>query len=98
MFQDFNDLINESIEERLKTLNTCLPAKVLSYDSDKQYATVKPTIKIKLLKDGSPILVDRPQIFTVPVAHLRVMGFAIHLPVSEGDNVLLLFSPKLLME
>lgn len=89
---DFSDVIRAIVDSMLLDLNVCMPAKVVKYDSEKQYADVQ----IQLYQKINETLVTYPVIPGVPVIHPRANGGAtfIHLPIQAGDDVLLVFSQR----
>ena len=68
-------------------LNVCLPARVESYDSASQKASVQPLIKTQ---DGE----DRSIITGVPVVFPRAGGAYMHMPVTRGTGVMLVFADR----
>lgn len=86
-------VIEETILDNQKLLNTCMPGIVQSYDTAKNTIVVKPSFKRKY-KDGS--LVDLPTLEDVPVAFPRANSAAITFPLKKGDVVLLIFSQRCL--
>lgn len=76
-------------------VNVSLPGVVLSYDSTKQTATVRPVVRESFEDDDEAIYsVDFAPIPSVPVAHWRTGAFAIHAPLKPGDFVTLLVSDR----
>lgn len=83
------DVIRNSIEHELNSVHTCLPAKIIDYDSSLCIASVKPLIKHRT--QGGQLL-SMPIIYNVPVMFPRTASSAITFPVNSGDCVLLIFS------
>ena len=90
---DDGDVIRTIVDSVIMDLNVCLPAKVVSYDSSKQYASVKIQL-YQGLGDGT--LKEYPVIPNVPVKWPRAAGGKafIHLPLAAGDDVILVFSQR----
>lgn len=66
-------------------VRTCVPAVVQSYDAARQEAQVQPAIRRR--KSGDTY--QEPPI-DVPVVWPQVSGYALHMPLKQGDPVLLL--------
>lgn len=62
-----------------------IPGKIVSFDAEKQTATIQPLFKPK--HNGVPV--DMPELQEVPVRFPRAGGGAITHPVKEGDVVTL---------
>ncbi|MCF1502203.1 hypothetical protein L0F51_00290 [Afifella sp. H1R] len=62
-----------------------MPGKIVSFDKDKQTATVQPLYKKRL--NGEPTAL--PELQEVPVRFPRVGGFIMTMPVRAGDRVTL---------
>lgn len=83
--------------ERLQgEINVCLPAQVESYDASTQLASVKPLLKRPLVgEDGVDLEAESiPVINNVPVIHPSGGGYFVHLPLTKGDPVTLVFSDR----
>ncbi len=81
---DLTTAVLGAIENAISQVWTALPAEVTSYDKDTQRATVR-----LLVKDVEPVRTI-PPIPGVPVVFPRAAGYAVVLPVEEGDTGLLL--------
>lgn len=88
------DVIQTAIDANLINLHVCLPAKIVSYDSSTQVATVLPSL-LKLNED-SDIAYPWLPIANVPVIWPRgLSGQAyIHIPLITGDDVTLLICER----
>jgi len=79
----------------MRSINICLPGRILSYDAGSQKASIQPVLGRKL-RDGReekmPVLND------VPVVWPRSGGAHITLPVSNGDGCLIIFCDRSLDE
>ncbi len=72
----------EVIKKVLQNLNCSLPARVLSYDRNKNRASVQPQIAI-VSYDNSAI--NRAQIASVPVLQIGAGGFVLSYNLKSGD-------------
>ena len=79
----------------LSEVNTCYPAKVVSYNPETQIAQCVLQVEdyytgldYSFRKQGAPVLVD------VPVMTMQAGGFMMTFPVKAGDDCLLLFAQK----
>jgi hypothetical protein len=89
------EVIRAAIEQATGDVFVALPGKVAKYDSARQVAEVKPLLKRAVLaQDGSEGLDTLPPISDVPVVFPRAGGYFLSLPVSVGDNVLLVFCDR----
>jgi hypothetical protein len=88
----WSDIIRALIDKVLLDLNVCLPAKIISYDPETQYADVQ----IQLYQNVNGAMVEYPPIPNVPVKHPRAAGGTcrIHMPLQPGDDVTLIFSQR----
>lgn len=85
------DLLRDALDARAEAINTCFPAKVLSYDVARQTATLRPSVQRPVRTDTGERTTERlPDLPDVPVTFLRAGDFVFHLPVQEGDFVLVL--------
>lgn len=94
-----NQLRSPSLQEQLVEdiptltklgLHTCLPGRVVSFDTQTGKAAIQPEVKSKL----SGEFVSLPQINNVPIMFFRAGGFRITMPVKQGDKVLILFTER----
>lgn len=79
------------IEGRLKELHTMLPGIIVSFDPDKQTATVQPAIQ-RIFTDKGPV--NLPVCVDVPVAFPGGGDFYLTFPVKPGDECILAFSER----
>lgn len=84
-------VIEDAIENRLSSLNTMLPGKVVAVDVAKGKCSVQPLIKRKYA-DGT--VKDLPVIANVAIANYRAGKAFITLPVKVGDMVEVRFSQR----
>lgn len=88
-----SEVIRTHIDAVLIQMNVCLPAKIVKYYPETQYADVQVQLQRKY-EDGT--LAPIPVIPNVPVKHPRTQGgkTRIHLPVAVGDDCMLVFSQR----
>lgn len=88
-----SEVIQTVIDATLIDLHVCIPATVVEYDPDTQYADVQISLKIKY-EDGT--LINWPVIPNVPVVHPRANGGKtyIHIPLKKDDQLTLVVSER----
>jgi hypothetical protein len=83
--------IQEVIEDRLRSVNTCLPGKIETYDANKREATVAPQLDDKFTDNE----INSLPVFTgVPVVQMSTANAGLVLPIAAGDHVLVLFAQR----
>lgn len=85
-------VINSLIDKRLLDLHTAIPGIIESYNPENKTASVIPAIKRKFRDDRPNIELN--QITDVPVAFLQTNNFIFSVPLTKGDEVLLIFSER----
>lgn len=88
-------LLRAATGEFARSLNTCLPGTVTSYDAASQRASVQPMIRLTQ-PDGREE--QMPVLNAVPVIWPRSGGAHMTMPVKPGDGCLLVFSQRSLDE
>jgi hypothetical protein len=96
---DINVAIAEHIETRLRDLHSCMPGRIVSFNSAKQTAVVQPCIKSIFVtkKPGQNAVVSQlnlPLCVDVPIQFPGGGGFFLTFPVMAGDECLLQFSER----
>lgn len=89
------ETIKEAFSAKIKSeIHVSMPAKVVSFDEDKQTAVVQPLVRDKILNrsTGDVGFVKLPIIQDVPVCFPSGGGFTLTMPVGAGDEVLLVFT------
>jgi hypothetical protein len=90
--------MRESIRVALSRLPVAIPARIISYDADKQSVDVQPSIE-GLLPTEEGTERYSPQIVQgVPVAFPQGGGYFMSFPLKPGDSVLLVFQDRSLDE
>jgi len=72
-------------------LRVAMPGIVQSFDSVEQTVTVQPAIKERIIVDGNVSMVNLPLLLDVPIVIPRAGGFALTMPVRQGDECLVVF-------
>lgn len=86
------ELFQDALESRVREIATCIPGKIVSYNPATQRATIQPSIQRPVPTDvGGTTLEPFPELIGVPVAFPRAGNFCLHLPLVQGDFVLLIF-------
>lgn len=88
---ELSDVIKTLVDSMMLDMNVCLPAKIVTYDKATQYADVEIQL-LQGLIDGTTL--KYPIIPSVPVMHPKAGKSFIHMPVKEGDDVVLVFSHR----
>lgn len=92
MDTSFESLFKSNLNSYMEDMFTCLPAIVVGVQRIQDgLIDVQPLIN-KVYRDGSKN--ELPVIHGIPVIMPSTMKSSITMPVSQGDNVLLLFSQK----
>ena len=80
-----------ALGEWAKSVNTCLPGHIVSYDAGSRRAVVRPALDV-LTSDGQRS--RAPDIDDVPVVFPSGHAFALTFPLVAGDPVLLVFAQR----
>jgi len=97
-----DEMLNDPEEAQLQALEglqakmwTALPGIVVSADLDAQTCVVQPSIKGVILDEqNNETSVNLPLLADVPICFPRAGAFALTLPLSAGDEVLVVFSSR----
>lgn len=85
--------IAQVVDNKLKELHTCMPGKIVSFDTDTQIAEIQPLIRRIFVNSGP---VDLPLCISCPVMFPRAGGFSMTFPVTVGDECMIMFSERAL--
>ena len=89
------ELITAAIDKAKSQMVTSLPAKVVSFDADKQTAKLQITVKAYVQQeDGSTKAVDYPQLEDVPVQFPGGGDQVMTFPIKAGDEGLVSFASR----
>lgn len=94
---EFEEALDELVDQALGRINVALPAVVLSYDEGTNTCTVRPAVRAHYIDEDTEerIAVRMPPIPRVPVATPMFGGlFELECPLAAGDHVLLLFADR----
>ena len=95
-YQSLYYTINRIIENRLASLNTCIPAHITRIDRNRKLCDVQPLIKKRYKEEANSV--NLPVIHNVPILFPQTSTSIISLPLKKYDNVLLVFSQRSLEE
>jgi hypothetical protein len=85
------EIMQKAVKTQLLETHTSMPAVIISYDREKQTASVQPAIKRRYL-DG--VAVNLPIIQNVPVQFSSNKHSFVHFDLYRDDEVLLIFSER----
>ena len=87
------DELNRRIGDNLRSnMRVAIPGIIQSFDATTQTVTVQPTIREKMLMpDFTEEWVDLPLLVDVPIVIPRAGNFLLTLPVTAGDECLVIF-------
>jgi len=79
-----------------REIRVSMPAEIVSYNSTKQTATVQPLIREKIIdrQTGNIQWLQLPVLADVPVCFPQGGNYVLTMPVSPGDEVLLVFADQ----
>ena len=91
---DEQDVLLETIWQASRNLRVAIPGNITAYDPATQTVTVQPTIRERLISKAGeePIWQALPQLLDVPIVMPRAGGYMLSLPVTEGDECLVVFT------
>jgi len=94
---DIAEVIDDAIQNGLRSIYTCLPGVIVNYYPQTQYADVSPLVTLGeedqrgiLRFPKPPVIKNVPVIF--PGSGYGSKSFSFTLPLDEGDDVLLVFA------
>lgn len=86
------ELLNGAIKAKLAELMTCTVGRIKKYDSKLQVAEIELVMLRPYNLGGEIDHEEIPPIPNVPIVFPRAGGFYMHLPIVEGDHVLVIFT------
>lgn len=89
------DVIREAMEFRLLDVHVSFPARVVSFDPETETVDVQCNIsKVFFDREGEKVVEKLPLLQNVPVAFPRGKMHSITFPLSEGDQVMIVFADR----
>jgi hypothetical protein len=90
-----SEVIKAAIDAQMRELFVALPGQVVVYNAIKQEVDVRPLLQRAFVdEDGNDDTDELPIVTSVPVMFPRAGGHFLSLPITVGDNVLLLFCDR----
>ncbi len=88
--------LNAILLKAIASISVSIPATVTAFDADTQTVTAKPNIRRVRTLDALRQTLDVPEVINVPLIYpfAQVAGFALTLPISAGDQVLLIVADR----
>jgi hypothetical protein len=90
--QDDSELYRRLIDAALSRLRVAAPGIIQSFDAEKQTAEVKIAIREHININGNLSWVEIPILVDVPICFPRAGGYCLTVPVSAGDECLVIFA------
>ncbi len=88
-----NQIYENLINEAMFRTRCCIPCVIQSYNKTNRTVECQPAIREKIInEDGTVQYVNLPILVNVPVAFPSCAAFEIELPITIGDECLVLFS------
>lgn len=88
----FYEMLQTIVDKNLIELNTSMPARIISYDYEKNMAVVQPELKRKYKGEESAVLL--PTISNVRVCFQRLGDAHLRLPIASGVTGQLIFNQR----
>lgn len=86
------EVIRQALAQHGCDLRVAIPAVVQSFDEEEQTVTVQPAVQELIRIARLPTDVSLPVLEDVPIVLPRAGGFSLTLPVSAGDECLVIFA------
>ena len=83
-------VIGSAFSKMALGLNTCIPARVTSFDAQSRTLNAIPIPKRKFQDE----FVSMPELVGVPIVYPSSSGYELTFPISKGDEVLVVFSQR----
>lgn len=94
-FDDPEESLRMAMEGALAQVWTALPAVVTAVNISAQTVSAQPSVKgAQTAKDGTTSQVSMPLLVDVPICWPKAGGFAVTLPVTIGDEILVVFASR----
>lgn len=85
------NLFSKLMSDVKSDIRVSLPAKVISFDAEKQTISCIPTVRELVNINGQVKYMDLPVLEDVPIQMPRAGGWIITLPVKPGDECMVIF-------
>jgi len=93
----FNQMIETAMDSLSRSLRVAVPAIVEAFDPETQTVTCTPTFRQHFIdEDGIEQVQNLPKIANIPICIPEAKGFSVTLPISKGDEVILLICDRAL--
>ena len=89
---DSEQMLNTVMSRISSSINCHVPGQIVSFDPASQTATIQPTVRRRIRTEQGVHEMDYPLLTDVPVLMLGGGGHSLTMPVSDGDECLVLFS------
>lgn len=90
-----HNVIETSFDNRLKSLNTCIPGHILAFVPETQRAQVQVgTVRINIEESGEETRWNLPPVVDVPVCFTGGSNFTLEFQLDVGTEGLILFSQR----
>jgi hypothetical protein len=86
------DPSDEDFWQHACDLRVAVPAVVVSFNATKQTVVVQPAVQENIFQNLVPTPINLPQLADVPIIIPRAGGFAVTLPITAGDECLVVFA------
>lgn len=93
MYNDFVTQLKTLVKEQINNIHTALPGEILSVDTERGLAQIKPKAKMRFTGGKTldyPIISDVPLVFPFSASSDAAIAF----PVKAGDQCLIIFSEQ----
>lgn len=92
---DIEESLRLALDNKQSQIWTAIPAIVNSVNLNTQTVSVQPTIQAQQIDEmGNVTNTNLPLLVDVPICWPKAGGFALTLPVTSGDEVLIVFSSR----
>jgi hypothetical protein len=79
----------------MSSLRVAMPGIIQSFNSNEQTVTIKPALREQIINaDQSVTWAEIPLLLDVPICLPKAGGYALTLPIEQGDECLVIFSDR----
>ena len=89
---DSEQMLNTVMSRISSSINCHVPGEIVAFDPESQTATVQPTVRRRIRTETGVQEMDYPLLTDVPVLMLGGGTHCLTMPISPGDECLVLFS------